>query len=235
MKRLLALTFSPLTGVMLSIARSWYSLPSQFIFVVLNGLGVLLVTIYNGSTPDLYPNNAHHKLGWVLTWVVGAQGCMGLISAYTGSWKKYGDYSEYLPVSTEAMAEHFRLQRSPIKTQYRYSNDSGHGTERNTESLNSHSSSPIGERAEINLHDIGQQCEQEAEEPKAERQLFLGGGRMDRFMSKKIPGVFSKRALRILEIIYDIVDRIIIIFGFVAFTTGLIAYSGIFVSRISSL
>ena len=221
-------------GIMLSIARSRYRLLTQCIFLILNTLGVTLVTIYNGSTPDLYPNNAHHKLGWILTWVMVAQGCMALISAYTGTWNKNSvESSEYVPVSAEAMAEHQHLHSLRLKTHYRYSNDSGHGTERNTESLHSHSSSPLDEHIDLSLSNVRQEYEQELEEPKAEqKQSFLGGGRMDRFMSKKIPGVFSKRFLRFFEITYNVVDRLILILGFVAFTTGIITYSGIFVSKV---
>lgn len=220
--------------MMLSIARSRYSLLSQFAFLVLNTLGVALVTIYNGSTPDLYPNNAHHRLGWILTWVMCAQACIALISAYTGAWRKdSGEQAAYIPVSTEAMAEHHRIHSLRLKTQYRYSNDSGHGTERNTESLRSHPPSPSDEHIELNLPDVRQHYEREDEEAKIQQeQFFLGGGRLDRFMSKKIPGIFSKRVLRILEIIYNTVDRLILILGFVAFTTGIVTYSGIFVSYI---
>ncbi|KAI5289930.1 hypothetical protein KEM54_002853, partial [Ascosphaera aggregata] len=55
-------------GVMLSIAKSKHTLPVQFIFLVFNAFGVLLSVIYNASTPDLYENNAHHKMGWIATW-----------------------------------------------------------------------------------------------------------------------------------------------------------------------
>ncbi|RAL61993.1 hypothetical protein DID88_002482 [Monilinia fructigena] len=47
--------------VMLSISRSRLSLPTQFVFLALNGGGLFCSVIYNAATPDLYPNNAHHK------------------------------------------------------------------------------------------------------------------------------------------------------------------------------
>lgn len=52
---------------MLSLARSRYRLTAQLVFLAVNGGGVLLGTVYNANTPDLYPNNAHHKLGWIVT------------------------------------------------------------------------------------------------------------------------------------------------------------------------
>ncbi|KAG7106629.1 putative membrane protein C3B8.06 like [Verticillium longisporum] len=60
-------------AVMLSLARSRYTLASQSVFLAINALGVLVGTIYNAATPDLYPNNAHHKAGWAFTWVALAQ------------------------------------------------------------------------------------------------------------------------------------------------------------------
>jgi hypothetical protein len=210
-------------GVMLSIARSRYSLPLQFLFLVVNALGVLLVTIYNSNTPDLYPNNSHHKLGWALTWIMSAQTCMALISAYSGRWSRSRSLA-YMPVSTEAMAEHQRIHELRPKPQPRYSNDSGHGTESNTESLRSGSSSSLNRD---HLPDLNPQYEHDDSE---EKQQFFGGSRVDGYLSSKISGVFSNNALRIFDTIYNVIDRLILILGFVALTSGFVTYGGIFVS-----
>ena len=73
---------------MLSLARSRYRLTAQLVFLAVNGGGVLLGTIYNASTPDLYPNNAHHKLGWIVTWTVCAQVVVGLLSSVVGALER---------------------------------------------------------------------------------------------------------------------------------------------------
>ncbi|KAG7149277.1 putative membrane protein C3B8.06 like [Verticillium longisporum] len=70
-------------AVMLSLARSRYTLASQSVFLAFNALGVLVGAIYNAATPDLYPNNAHHKAGWVFTWISLAQVCIGLFGRTT--------------------------------------------------------------------------------------------------------------------------------------------------------
>ncbi|PNH27736.1 hypothetical protein VD0002_g10084 [Verticillium dahliae] len=70
-------------AVMLSLARSRYTLASQSVFLAFNALGVLVGAIYNAATPDLYPNNAHHKAGWVFTWIALAQVCIGLFGRTT--------------------------------------------------------------------------------------------------------------------------------------------------------
>jgi hypothetical protein len=208
---------------MLSISRSRYSLPVQFLFLALNAVGVLLVTIYNASTPDLYPNNAHHKLGWILTWVVSAQIVMGVISAYTG--QQDAKRERFNPVSTEAMEQHQRMHNLRLGETYRFSNDSGQGTEPNTESLRSQS---ISSRGEDELPEARQ--EPQEDDNDVEKQGLMHGSRVDKYLSKRIPGLLSRNVLRFLQFFYDVVDRLILILGFAALATGIITYGGLFVS-----
>ncbi|KAJ4310333.1 hypothetical protein N0V84_011016 [Fusarium piperis] len=48
--------------------------------VVFNGFGLLLALFYNTRTPDLYPNNAHHKIGWIITAVMAAHVIVGFLA-----------------------------------------------------------------------------------------------------------------------------------------------------------
>jgi hypothetical protein len=215
---------------MLSISRSRYSLLVQFVFLAINAVGVLLVTIYNASTPDLYPNNAHHKLGWLVTWVVSAQIVLGVISAYTRR-KEGGQHEErtaFIPVSTEAMAEHQRIQNLRLTETYRFSNDSGQGTEPNTESLRSQSISSQSSE-DHQLPDARR--EHEEEDPEVEKKGLMHGSKVDQYLSKKLPGLLSSRVLRLFQFLYDVVDRLILIFGFAVFATGFVTYGGLFVSH----
>ena len=213
---------------MLSISRSRYSLPVQFVFLAVNAVGVLLVTIYNASTPDLYANNAHHKLGWIVTWVMSAQIVMGVIRAYTR--RKEGGHQEertaFIPVSTEAMAEHQRIHDLRHAEIYRFSNDSGQGTEPNTDSLRSQSISSHGSE-DRQLPDAHQGHEEEDQE--VEKQGLMRGSKVDQYLSKNLPGLLSSRALRVFQFLYDVVDRLILIFGFAVLATGFVTYSGLFV------
>ena len=209
-----------LLGVMLSISRSRYNLLVQFVFLAVNGAGVLLVTIYNASTPDLYPNNAHHKLGWILTWITGAQAVMGVISIYT---RRKDDRGAFIPVSTENIEQHQRIHEMTQAQMYRFSNDSGQGTEPNTESLRSQSISSTN--SDDQLPDVRKEHE-EADEDDG----LMHGSKVDRFLSKKIPGLVSSRVLVVFQFFYNVVDRVILIFGFVALTTGIVTYGGFFVS-----
>ncbi|RFU24218.1 hypothetical protein B7463_g12117, partial [Scytalidium lignicola] len=220
-------------GVILSIARSRYSLLVQFVFLILNACGLLLGTFYNASTPDLYPNNAHHKLGWVVTWFMCAKVLMEMISAYTGHNSKGNVLAEeraaFIPISSENMAQHHRLHghghgHGHI---YRYSNDSGQGTEPNTASLRSQSISSIGED-ENPLHQQPISEEEEEEDIMLEKQILTQRSKMNDYLSRKVPALFSTRALKVLRFAYGAIDRTILILGFVTLATGYITYGGIF-------
>ncbi|KAF4632663.1 hypothetical protein G7Y89_g5460 [Cudoniella acicularis] len=213
-------------SVMLSISRSRHTLPVQFLFLATNGTGIFLVTIYNASTPDLYPNNAHHKIGWILTWVVCAQAVIGVVSAYTRRKQngRGGERAAFIPISTAAIAEHQRLHNTRSEDPYRFSNDSGQGTEPNTESLRSHSiSSTSSDQQPL------PELQHEEDDEREEKSGIMHGGRLDRFLSRKIPGLLSSRMLRIFQFFYNVIDRIVLIFGFVALTTGFVTYGGLFI------
>lgn len=218
-------------GVMFSISRTRYTLPVQFLFLALNGLGVFLITIYDASTPDLYPNNVHHKLGWVLTWVVGAQVLMGVITTYAkrADIASHTAQNGYIPVSVEAMAEHQRNQILTQDEEYRFSNDSGQGTEPNTESLRSQS---VSSKEGASGDDVQGQKDEEDQE---ERHGLLPRGKVDRFLNSKIPRLFSLRALRALQILYNVIDRLIMLLGFVAMLSGIVTYGGLFVGHLPSV
>ncbi|RDA82910.1 hypothetical protein CP532_4623 [Ophiocordyceps camponoti-leonardi (nom. inval.)] len=72
-------------AVMLSLAGSRFTLVSQYCFIGLNALGLVFGTIYNAKTPDLYPNNAHNKVGWLISCVASAQALLSLLGWARGS------------------------------------------------------------------------------------------------------------------------------------------------------
>ena len=213
---------------MFSISCSRYRLPVQILFLVTNAIGVLLVSIYNASTPDLYPGNAHHTIGWILTWVISAQLLMGVISAY----KRNGgiqneERAAFIPISTQIMAEHQRLQNLGLEEACRFSNDSGQGTEPNTESLRSQSISSQG--SDHQLLDTLQHHEQEE---KLERSGWVRGSKLYQFLSQKVPRLLTSRVLRVFQFSYNIIDRVIFLLSFLGMATGFITYGGFFVSHI---
>ncbi|PLB50190.1 hypothetical protein P170DRAFT_354717 [Aspergillus steynii IBT 23096] len=216
-------------AVMLSMARSRYALVSQFFFLVLNALGLLVGIIYNSQTPDLYENNAHHKIGWIATWVISAQVIMSLLFAYAGRGESDSasyERAAFLPVSTDEMAESPTTYPNGIHHGYRWSRDSGQGTERNSSSLHSRPSSPSCASPSDEC-DTFDKPELDVDEKPAPARGWLRSTFVDRFLASRVPGLVSGRALRILNGIYLVVDRLILQFGFVAIATGAVTYGGI--------
>ncbi|KAI0503328.1 hypothetical protein F5B22DRAFT_662122 [Xylaria bambusicola] len=223
------------TAVMLSIARSRYTLAAQFVFLLTNAIGVLISIIYNANTPDLYPNNAHHKLGWLVTWVVGAQVLVGLVGRVAGMMSKTSrlgrgkeEEQSFIPVSTEAMAEHHRLNQSIFPSSHRHSDDSGQGTERNTESLRSASlSTMVGHESPIELGDRHRHYEEE-EDDLIYRSAELHSSNASQSFITKIAGRISGKAWKVIMFGYNFVDRTILILGYITLCTGLITYARFF-------
>ena len=213
---------------MLSISRSRHRFLAQFMFIATNAVGVLLATVYNSSTPDLYPNNAHHKLGWVLTWIVVAHVLLGMLSTYVDR-KHDGDVEErtsFIPISQAAMREHQRVNSLRFQDAHRFSYDSGHGTEPNTESLRSHSISSAGSE-HVPLADVRDAIPDEDEHEKVQ---MLRGSKLDRFLSAKLSGTISSKLLRTIELLYDITDRYILLLAWSGYLTGWVTFGGFFVS-----
>lgn len=223
---------------MLSIARSRYTLAAQFIFLLTNAIGVLVGIVYNANTPDLYPNNAHHKLGWIVTWVVGAQVLVGLVGRVAGMMSKTlhpvhnkEEEQSFIPVSTEAMAEHHRINQNYFSSPYRESNDSGQGTERNTESLRSASmSTMVGHESPTELDDRHRHYEED-EPDLVYRSAEVHSPSASQSFIARIAGKISGKAWKVIMFGYEFVDRTILILGYITLCTGLITYARFFVSR----
>ncbi|PYI11570.1 integral membrane protein [Aspergillus sclerotiicarbonarius CBS 121057] len=217
------------TAVMFSVARSRFALPSQFLFLVFNAVGLLVGIIYNSQTPDLYPNNAHHKIGWIVTWVMSAQVLMSLIFAYAGRGESESNSYEraaFLPVSTDEMAENTHTYPAGIRHSYRWSRDSGQGTERNSSSLHSRPSSPSC-ASPSDEYDGFEKPEDPIPEHSSQPRGWFRVPFFDRFLASRVPRMVSSRALGIISIIYAVIDRIILPFGFVALATGGVTYGGL--------
>ncbi|KAL4959437.1 Ytp1 family protein [Aspergillus stella-maris] len=219
------------TAVMLSIARSRFALLSQFFFLVVNAVGLFVGIVYNSQTPDLYVNNVHHKIGWIATGVIAIQVVLALIFTYAGRGEKEEnayERAQFLPVSTDDMAESPTSLPAGIRHEYRWSRDSGQGTERNTASLHSRASSSCPSPSDD--YD-GFEKPEELPEQLPESRGFMRSNVLDRFLANRVPTLVSARALRILSFLYNVIDRWILQFGFIAIATGAVTYGGIFRDR----
>ncbi|RAK98751.1 Ytp1 family protein [Aspergillus ibericus CBS 121593] len=213
---ILAWCFVLPAGVMLSVAHSRLALPTQLLFLIVNAFGMLLGIIYNHQTPDLYPNNAHHNIGWIASSVACAQVIMSLIFTYTGRGEANVTASEratFIPVSRDS---HPRSA---------FHSCTGQDTDR--DSIHSGPSSATCDSPSADSVDFD----------KPEDDLHggkpAGSGRwfritfVDCFLANRVPEMMSRRILGILNVVYMVVDRIILPFGFVAIATGGATYGGI--------
>lgn len=196
-------------ATILSIAGSRYHLPVQIAFLATNGLGVALATLYNSLTPDLYPNNSHHKLGWALVWILVAQAAIGLLGSIVRKtmsmpWSSKEERSGFIPVpTTPADGGESHL--------YRHSGDSGHARSSDEDSAHDQ---------DLDNH--------EWKTPTTKR--WYDAAKVEDFLSQKAPFVFSERALRVCELTYSLIARFLIPLGFTQLSLGIITGSGIFVS-----
>lgn len=224
---------------MLSLARSRYTLVLQFVFVATNAFGVLAGAIYNGNTPDLYPNNAHHKLGWIVTCVVLAQVVIGLLGRVAGTLKsnagqlpRSGERASFIPVSTEALEAHERIGEPRFPKLFRLSNDSGQGTERNTESLRSHSPSSSGPPSPpLPLPDAAKEYDENEDDDELDAHLPAPTRRGTiHALASKVANKLSSRSWKVMLFAYNFVDRTILILGSIALSTGIVTFGRFFVS-----
>lgn len=225
-----SLTVYTSLAVMLSIAQSRFTLVLQLAFLGVNMLGVILATVYNAKTPDLYPNNAHHTIGWVATWVMVAQVTVGLVGRIAGAFnERYsrdsGERQAFIPASSNDHWHGIANDYADPDT-HRMSNDSGQGTEPKTESLrgNSISSSDGGESQEVNK----EFDDRNDGSSDAVLTLLPRGG----MLAPKAVIFASTRAWSYVNISYRVIDRIILPLGFIALTTGIVTFGRFFVSRI---
>lgn len=205
---------------MLSIARSRYTNLSQLIVVALNALGLLFGAIYNSNTPDLYENNAHHKIGWIATWVISAQTVVGLVRRYAHTGAATANF---------ASIRYDRLPDMRSSDEYSFSRDSGHGTEPNSpRSFYLPSPAEFEEgRMSHSAHMVTNNNE--------EKHGPLGNNVVDRYFTRKFGSLASSRIIRIAGVLYDVIDRLILFLAFTALATGIVTYGGHFVSCLAEM
>ena len=70
------------------------------------------------------------------------------------------------------------------------------------------------------------------EEEKNDR---LGNNVVDPFFARRFASLGSNRVVRAAGVLYDVVDRTILMLGFIALATGIVTYGGHFVSSFQPL
>lgn len=218
---------------MLSIARSRSAFLIQLAFLSVHSLGLLLGIIYTGKVPNLYPKNSHHRLGWIITWVVVAQCflelvklCISIVERRTNELEERG---ASLPISFKNLMQHGKRQPVGSPDPYRYSRDSGHftaspGTTR-THSLSSNPDPTEDESRQIRDYET----DSDANDHLIEKHTSLDSSRIVRYATIVVSPL-SKRMVNFLDAVDNIMSRLILLLGFIALVSGLVVYGGVFVS-----
>ena len=206
---------------MLSLARAKLpTLGAQFIFIAANAIGLLCGTVYNSRTPDLYPKNAHHKLGWIVTWILIAQAVIGLLRVYAPDKGRNAPRPEEDKSSKPALPGHY--QRASGSSSH-FSGDSGYGVELTESPL----SSPSSERETHQLEGGRTEPTPADADDEEEKDGLLGKhNKVDRYFARKLRGVGTGRVMRLLGLACDVVDRTSLVLGFIVLATGGLTYGG---------
>ncbi|EXJ68068.1 uncharacterized protein A1O5_08683 [Cladophialophora psammophila CBS 110553] len=200
-------------GVMFSIARSRLGFFTQSIFIPLNSLGVLLGIIYNDKTPDLYQNNAHHTIGWIATWVTTVHAALSLVFFYAGQHHS-------MSLIAAGRAAFFPLTRDRRQASRAPRPCSGrHGSAIALQRLSEDSQ-------KSDFEDIDDDDESPVRLPC--RPNRLGISFLNRFLGTRLSDGVLPRLMGTLKALYDIVDRTVLVLGFLALVTGGVTYTGIF-------
>jgi hypothetical protein len=134
-------------------------------------------------------------------------------------------------VSTEALEEHERIDQSRFQKLFRLSHDSGQGTEPNTESLRSHSLSSDAPSPDLPLADAEKEYRDNQEDDDVETALPAPKRRGAMYtLVSKVANKLSTRTWKVMLFAYNLVDRTILILGFVALCTGIVTMGRFFVS-----
>lgn len=219
---------------MLNIASSRLASPLQCSFLLVNTFGILLSIIYNHKAPDLYEGNSHHKAGWAITWIAVVWVILGLVNRLFAYKRAYAPVKTHEEPQTpvRVMAEHQRWYdlRSQNWNNYRWSRDSGQGTERDSASSSSDRSPSAGSAMHQPLPALQSPRSDDDEKSSAdmEKRGFLRDTRVDRFLSRIIPHPPARRSLSIVGFTHTLLERSILLLSFVAVTTGIVTFSGVF-------
>lgn len=206
---------------MFSIVRSNLAFIAHVLFLTIHALAIVLAFAYNSQTPDLYPNNAHHKIGWIITFVVLAQSLIYLTGWFAGVSKGRNVAFHAQALIPHPKAAHGRLLscRHDGEQIYRLSHDSGQCAGSGTEtSRNNLVSTTEDEDTPLNNEIYDQRAASPL--PSITRPI----------LAIKVASIIPFRGWKQLKICFDIIDRLILPFGFVAISTGVVTFGRLFVS-----
>jgi Domain of unknown function (DUF2427) len=228
---------------MLGVAQSSFHIPVQLAFLTLTTIGIISAIMYNSATPDFYENNAHHKIGWVIIWMLIAQVASGLIRG-VARYVNGGSSSRSREIASQA-ENMFMLgddeedddatEIKPHQDSHRKTLDSGNGTGESTPRRGSTSigpSVPYDERrsSENTLFD---DHEQSFRTLGANPRPRNAESTIEKYLAKKLQSQgwasrISKRGAFIAKIVHAVIGRPMFCLGFIQLCTGVATVTGVF-------
>jgi hypothetical protein len=216
-------------ALMLNVARSRYQLQAQLLFHVVNALGLFTGLVYNQSTPELYVTNSHHPVGWVVTALAVTWTLLSLTTVCTAKMKrhelKYSPRTFHQDVSDDGDIQQYLDNPSS----YRFSSDSGNFTAGSrTDSSDSifhvNKASPVPSRDEQEPGDWERNRD-------TEKSGFLDHNEHGRMIARAIRLVSNQRVSSLVRFGQASLEKVLLLFGFLAITTGFVVYGGLFQKR----
>jgi len=231
---------------MLGVAQSTFHIPVQIAFLTLTTIGVVLAIMYNSATPDFYENNAHHKIGWVIVWMLVAQVASGMIrgvARYVNGDPRSGiiaDQAEDMFMlgddqeddEEDEPTDETEMKRRPDFR--RKSSDSGNGTGESTPRGGSTSSAPstpfvIRRSSENTLLDDHERNFHTVDTISPRNAEF----KMEKYLAKKLQNQrwlnrISRRGAFMAKIVHGVIGRPLFLLGFIQLCTGVATVTGIF-------
>ncbi|KAF3209484.1 hypothetical protein TWF192_004137 [Orbilia oligospora] len=196
-------------SIMFAVAKSNLHIPAQFVFLAINGFAIFLSILYNAQTPDLYPANAHHRMGWVAVAILTVQTVVGVIFSVA----KSSDAPKNEEASSLMAAATARYQRMENR-QGSWNSDSAHGGSDHSPS----SRSPSLEEEPLYNHHEEQELKVVDEETKFEK-----------LAKKYVPRyTVAQQWITIASVGYQISQRLLLIWTFMLIATGASTYTGVF-------
>ncbi|KAK6537945.1 hypothetical protein TWF694_010840 [Orbilia ellipsospora] len=199
-------------SIMFAVAKSNLHIPVQFVFLAVNGFAIFLGTIYNAETPDLYPANAHHRMGWVAVAILVAQTAVGVIFSVAKSKDAPTSNEEGSSLMAAATMRYQRMQTH--QRQGSWNSDSAHGGS---------DESPSSRSPSIEEESPYQDNEEEELKPVEEE------GRFEKLAKQYVPRfTIAQRWIAVANVGYQISQRLLLIWSFMLIATGFTTYTGVF-------
>jgi hypothetical protein len=227
---------------MLGVAQSSFHIPVQIAFLAVTITGVVFAIMYNSATPDFYENNAHHKIGWVIVWMLVAQVASGMIHGVARYVHGGPEQSRHVAEDAEDMfmlggdeeEDHEdETEFKPRPPYARTSSDSGNATGEGTPRESGGPSAPYVIRRssentllddrERNFHTVDTNRPRNAE---SKRESYLAKKLQRRGWLARI----SKRGTFLAHIVHGVIGRPIFCLGFIQVCTGIVTVTGVFKS-----